>query len=184
MPQIPHKREATPHGHTSPLTQRQKSAAAADLAEETTIVEVPGSRQDWLAPLHDMYSNRELHDVVLTVGDQSLFAHRVALAMVSNVWRAEFGRSGMAESKSKEVGVEDVSFDALKAIVEYAYEGQVELGGEFFSSRRRPRSRSTSRPVLGGTEGAGVPWYYWVLGARGAAAQKTKSGTKFSATMN
>ena len=76
-----------------------------------------------------MYTKRELYDVVLTVGDQSLFAHRVALAMVSKMWRAEFGRSGMAESKSKEVEVEDVTFDALKAIVEYAYTGKVELAG-------------------------------------------------------
>ena len=46
-----------------------------------------------------MYCKRELYDIVLTVGDQSLFAHKVVLAMVSKMWRAEFGRSGMAESK-------------------------------------------------------------------------------------
>ena len=46
-----------------------------------------------------MYCKRELYDIVLTVGDQSLFAHKVVLAMASKMWRAEFGRSGMAESK-------------------------------------------------------------------------------------
>ena len=127
---MPPKRKAAA-AHTSPATRRQKTAgpAAAEPAEETTIVEVPGSRQDWLAPLHDMYCKRELYDIVLTVGDHSLFAHKVVLAMASKMWRAEFGRSGMAESKSKEVEVADVSFVALKPIVEYAYTGKLELSG-------------------------------------------------------
>jgi hypothetical protein len=49
-----------------------------------------------------MYTNREMYDVVLTiaggVGDHSLFCHRVALAMVSKMWRMQFGRRGFAES--------------------------------------------------------------------------------------
>jgi len=127
---MPPKRKAAA-GHTSPAARRQKTvaAAAANPAEETTTVEVPGSRHDWLAPLHDMYCKRELYDIVLTVGDHSLFAHKVVLAMASKMWRAEFGRSGMAESKSKEVEVADVSFVALKPIVEYAYTGKLELSG-------------------------------------------------------
>ena len=43
-------------------------------------LEVPGSRrQDWLAPLHEMYGRHELADVVLIVGDRGLFAHKVVL---------------------------------------------------------------------------------------------------------
>ena len=76
-----------------------------------------------------MYTKRELYDVVLTVGDQSLFVHKVVLAMASKMWRAEFGRNGMAESKSKEVELEDVSFAALKAIVDFAYTGEIVLSG-------------------------------------------------------
>ena len=78
-----------------------------------------------------MYNNRELYDVILIVGDQSLCAHGVAMATVSKIWRAEFGRSGMAESKSKEVKVDDVEFgfDVVKVIVEYAYTNKVELVG-------------------------------------------------------
>ena len=64
----------------SPAARRQKTtAAAAAPAEETTTIEVPGSRQDWLAPLHEMYGKHELTDVVLIVGDRSLFAHKVVL---------------------------------------------------------------------------------------------------------
>jgi hypothetical protein len=128
---MPPKRKAAAAARTSPVARRQKTAAvaAAEPAEETTTVEIPGTREDWLTPLYDMYCKRELYDVVLTVGDHSLFAHKVVLAMASKMWRAEFGRSGMTESKSKEVEVEDVSFAALKAIVEYAYTGKLELSG-------------------------------------------------------
>jgi hypothetical protein len=66
---------------------------------------------------------------VLTVGDQSLFCHRVVLAMVSKMWRAQFGRSGMAESKSNEVELEDMSFDTLKSIIDFAYTGKVAFSG-------------------------------------------------------
>jgi hypothetical protein len=76
-----------------------------------------------------MNTKRELYDIVLTVGDHNVFAHKVVLAMASKMWRAEFGRSGMAESQSKEVEVEDVSFVALKAIVNFTYTGNLELSG-------------------------------------------------------
>jgi hypothetical protein len=120
---MPPKRKAATAAK-APAARRQRKPA-----EETVTVEVPGSRQDWLAPLHDMYTKREMYDIVLTVGDHSIFAHRVVLAMASKMWRAEFGRSGMAESKSKEVEVGDVSFAALKAIVDFTYTGNVELSG-------------------------------------------------------
>ena len=45
------------------------ATAAAETAEETTTVDVYGFHKDWLAPLYDMYTNRELYDTVLIVGD-------------------------------------------------------------------------------------------------------------------
>ena len=95
---------------SAPASQRQKTAAAAaaaEPAEETTTIEVYGFHKDWLAPLYEMYTKRELYDTVLIVGDQSVAAHRVVLATVSPYLRKMFG-SGMAESKSKEVELEDV----------------------------------------------------------------------------
>jgi hypothetical protein len=125
---MPPKRKAAGAAE-SPTALRPKTAAtAAEPPEATTTVETPGSRQDWLAPLHDMYTNRELSDVVLTVGDQSLFAHKVVLAMASKMWRAEFS-NGMVESQSNQVVVEDVSFATLEAIVDYAYTGKLEVAG-------------------------------------------------------
>jgi hypothetical protein len=126
---MPPKRKAAA-ARKSPAAQRQKTAAAvaaAAPAEETTTVEVPA--QEWLAPLYDMYTKREMYDVVLTVGDHSLFCHRLVLGMASKMWRAQFGRSGMAESKSKEVEIVGVGFAALKLIVEFGYTGKVELSG-------------------------------------------------------
>jgi hypothetical protein len=76
-----------------------RAAAAAAPAEATTTrIELPS--QEWRATMYKMYTKREMYDMFLTVGDQSLFCHRLVLGMASKMWRAEFGRSGMAESKA------------------------------------------------------------------------------------
>ena len=116
-----------------PAARCQKTAAAAGTAaepavEETNTVEVYGFHKDWLNPLYEMYTKRELYDTVLIVGDQSVAAHRVVLATVSPYLRKMFG-SGMAESKSKEVELEDVPWVALKAIVDFCYTGKIVLAG-------------------------------------------------------
>ena len=109
--------------------------AAEGPADETTFVEMPGSRQDWLAPFHEMYITRQLTDVVLTVGERSVAAHRVVLAAVSPRWKAQFCGK-MAESSDRtmssgrlEVAVEGVGWDALKAIVDSVYTGKLALSG-------------------------------------------------------
>jgi hypothetical protein len=96
---------------------------------------MPGSRQDWLAPFHEMYITRQLTDVVLTVGDRSVAAHRNMLAAVSERWKAQFC-GGMVESSVRtmssgrlEVAVEGVGWDALKAIVDSVYTGKLALSG-------------------------------------------------------
>ena len=53
-------------------------------------------RQGVARPLYEMYTERELYDTVLIVGDQSVAAHRVVLAIVSPYLRKMFG-SGMAK---------------------------------------------------------------------------------------
>ena len=60
-----------------------------------------------------MYTKREMYNVAIIVGDQNVFAHKVVLAMVSKMWRAEFGRSGMAESKSKELEAPEKTFSSV-----------------------------------------------------------------------
>ena len=116
-----------------PAARRQKTAAAAAAAaepavEETTTVEVYGFDKEWLKPLYEMYGKRELTDVVLSVGETFRGVHRVVLATVSPVLRKMFS-SGMAESSSKQVELQDVSELALPALVEFAYTGKLELKG-------------------------------------------------------
>jgi hypothetical protein len=120
LPKMPPKRKASV-ATKAPAARRPK-AAAADLAEEETkIFEVPGSRQD--------SAGLGRTDIRLSVGDQSLSGHKVVLAMVSGMWRAQFC-SPVAESQSKEeLKLEGITFAALTAIVEFAYTGKITLSG-------------------------------------------------------
>ena len=120
LPKMPPKHKASV-ATKAPAARRPK-AAAADLAEEETkIFEVPGSRQD--------SAGLGRTDIRLSVGDQSLSGHKVVLAMVSGMWRAQFC-SPVAESQSKEeLKLEGITFAALTAIVEFAYTGKITLSG-------------------------------------------------------
>jgi hypothetical protein len=124
----PKRKAAAGTRRSAPTAQRQKTAAAAAAAEpaEETTIEVYGFHKDWLGPLYEMYTSRELYDTVLIVGDQSMATHRVVLATVSPYLRKMFG-FGMAESKSKEVELEDVPWVALKPIVDFCYTGKIVL---------------------------------------------------------
>jgi hypothetical protein len=104
------------------------AAATAAPAEETTTVEVYGFDKEWLKPLYEMYGKRELTDVVLKVGDTCRAVHRVVVSTVSPVLRKMFS-SGMAESKSSVIELQDVGELALPALVEFAYTGKLELKG-------------------------------------------------------
>ena len=97
----------------TPPARRQKTAAAVEPAvEETTTVEVYGFDKEWLQPLYEMYGKRELTDVVLSVGDIFRDVHRVVVATVSPVLGKMFS-TGMVESSSKQVELQDVSELAL-----------------------------------------------------------------------
>ena len=177
LPKMPPKRKAAPSAKRpaasaarpgAPASRRQKivpAAATAAPAEETTTVEVYGFDKEWLKPLYEMYGKRELTDVVLKVGDTCRAVHRVVVSTVSPVLRKMFS-SGMAESKSTVIELQNVGELALPALVEFAYTGKIELRGEFFSSRRRPRSPSTSRPVARPSwqlsrQRTGCKWSWW-----------------------
>ena len=104
----------------SPAARRQKKAEPA-ASEETTEVNVQHK-------LHELYTDRKLTDVVLAVGDRSVAAHRVILATVSPHLQALFG-SDMAESQSRVVELQQLDWDGVKAIVDFAYTGTVALSG-------------------------------------------------------
>ena len=81
----------------SPVARRQKGATGdAAEAEETTEVNVYVFDAGWQQKLHELYTERKLTDVDLSVGDRSVSAHRVILATVSPHLQALFGND-MAE---------------------------------------------------------------------------------------
>ena len=102
-----------------------------------------------MKPPYEMYGNRELTDVVLRVGETRRAAHRVVLATVSPYLRKMFG-SGMAESKSREIELQDVSELALPALVEFSYTAQMcsniyrQACAAAARGRRRPPGARTS----------------------------------------
>ena len=113
----------------SPAAQRQKkSEAAQPAAEETTEVNVYIFDARWQQKLHELYTERKLTDVVLAVGDRSVAAHRVILATVSPHLQALFS-SEMAESQSRVVELQQLSWAGMKAIVDFAYTGTIALSG-------------------------------------------------------
>jgi hypothetical protein len=131
----------------SPAARRQRTAAAlATPAEGVTTVEVYGFDKEWLKPLYEMYGNRELTDVVLRVGETCRAAHRVVVATVSPVLRKMFS-TGMAESKAREVVLQDVSELALPPLVEFAYTGKLELKGSTVVAIIQAANRLQVEPV-------------------------------------
>ena len=112
----------------APPARRQKKAAAAAADEQTTTATVFEFDDRWAGPVKEMYKDRELHDVVLSAGDVSVAAHRVILAAASPHLRGLF-RGEMADSRARDVELQEVDGRALQQIVDFAYTGKIELAG-------------------------------------------------------
>ncbi|XP_028923178.1 kelch-like protein 4 [Ornithorhynchus anatinus] len=69
---------------------------------------------------------KQLCDVLLIAGDHKIPAHRLVLSAVSDYFAAMF-TNDVREAKQKEIKMEGVDPDALKALVHYAYTGILEL---------------------------------------------------------
>ncbi|KAJ8271701.1 hypothetical protein COCON_G00105600 [Conger conger] len=68
--------------------------------------------------------HKQLCDVVLLAGERRIPAHRLVLSSVSDYFAAMF-TSDVREAKQEEVKMEGVDPDALWALVQYAYTGQL-----------------------------------------------------------
>lgn len=123
----PKRKAATGRKRAVPAARRQKGATG-DAAEETTEVNVYVFDAGWQQKLHELYTERKLTDVDLSVGDRSVSAHRVILATVSPHLQALFGND-MAESQSRVVELQQLDWAGVKAIVDFAYTGTVALSG-------------------------------------------------------
>ena len=81
------------------------------------------------AGLNSLRSCEKLCDVVLVVGRERVAAHRVILASISAYFRAMF-TGGMSESEKREIVINGVEPDALRALVDYAYTACIQLTEE------------------------------------------------------
>jgi hypothetical protein len=108
--------------------QKAGPAEPSPAKEETTEVNVYIFDARWQQKLHELYTDRKLTDVVLAVGDRSVAAHRVILATVSPHLQALFSND-TAESQSRVVELQQLSWAGVKAIVDFAYTGTVALSG-------------------------------------------------------
>ncbi|XP_018016294.1 BTB/POZ domain-containing protein 9-like isoform X4 [Hyalella azteca] len=77
----------------------------------------------------NLYLNSEFSDVVLVVGSQRFYAHRVVLAARSNYFRAMM-YGGLQESHQTEVEIKDANLIAFKILLKYIYQGYVALHTE------------------------------------------------------
>ncbi|MEE6462259.1 hypothetical protein FKM82_001532 [Ascaphus truei] len=70
--------------------------------------------------------HKQLCDVILIAGDRRIPAHRLVLSSVSDYFAAMF-TSDVREAKQEEIKMEGVEPNALWALVQYSYTGQIEL---------------------------------------------------------
>lgn len=76
--------------------------------------------------LNELRMESQLCDVVLTVGNQSVSAHRVVLAACSPYFRAMF-TGELAESRQSHVTLHEISPLALELLVDFAYSSQIDV---------------------------------------------------------
>ncbi|XP_046329513.2 kelch-like protein 18 [Haliotis rufescens] len=74
----------------------------------------------------DIRRQGKLCDVTLKVGDQKFSAHRIILAATIPYFHAMFTHD-MVESKQDEIGMQGIDASALESLVNYAYNGRVEI---------------------------------------------------------
>lgn len=74
-----------------------------------------------------MKCNKELCDVVLIIGEQTIECHKIILASLSPYFRTMF-TNGMSESRSQMVHLNDISFKIVNQLIdEYFYNGSLTI---------------------------------------------------------
>ena len=106
-----------------PSRKRARAAPAAASAEAVTCIEVGGGGQKW-CELANMWRADELLDCQIRVQARTFRAHRLAVSACSAFLRGCFC-SGLAESESASVTLEDVSSSTFEAVLTWIYDGKV-----------------------------------------------------------
>ncbi|KAI0237978.1 Kelch-like protein 5 [Lamellibrachia satsuma] len=76
--------------------------------------------------MEDYYGKKQLCDVVLVAERRRISAHRMVLSAASDYFAAMF-TSNVREATEKEVTMKQIDPDALAALVDYAYTGNIDL---------------------------------------------------------
>ena len=76
--------------------------------------------------MEDYVNKRSLCDVILVAGQRRLPAHRLVLSAASDYFAAMF-TNDVREATMEEIKMKDVDPDALAAIVNFAYTGNLKL---------------------------------------------------------
>ncbi|RUS89059.1 hypothetical protein EGW08_003170 [Elysia chlorotica] len=76
--------------------------------------------------MHQLWLDRELCDVNLSVENSVIPAHRIVLAALSPYFKAMFC-SNLEERQSSEIKIQDLNYHAVTAIVNFAYTGELDV---------------------------------------------------------
>ncbi|XP_002739313.1 kelch repeat and BTB domain-containing protein 8-like [Saccoglossus kowalevskii] len=100
-------------------SETSSSLAYYDIQNSTTI----------LTGLYSLYTHCELTDVVLVVQNREFPCHRNVLACCSPYFKAMF-TSGMRESSSHKITIEDIEPLAVELMLKYVYTSHVDVDGD------------------------------------------------------
>jgi kelch-like protein 20 len=79
-----------------------------------------------LEQISQLRSSNELCDVLLTVGNSKISAHKIILSASSPYFRAMF-LGEMAESKMTEIAIKDIDEQAMEMLIDFCYTSKITI---------------------------------------------------------
>ena len=87
------------------------------------------SKHRLLEGLRSKINDPEYSDITFIVEGRKFYAHKIVLSLISEHFHCMFC-SGMQESQTKEIVIEDVSYPIFSSIMHFLYTGEFEFGAE------------------------------------------------------
>jgi N-acetylneuraminic acid mutarotase len=87
------------------------------------------TKETLLDNLRAKINDPEYSDITFIVEGRKFFAHKIVLSLISEHFHCMFC-SGMKESKTSEIVIDDVSFPIFSSIMHFLYTGEFEFGAE------------------------------------------------------
>ncbi len=93
-------------------------------------IEVKENSKDTLLDnLRARINDPEYSDITFIVENKKFYAHKIVLSLISEHFHVMFC-SGMMDSKTNEIVIEDVSYPIFYSIMHFLYTGEFEFGAE------------------------------------------------------